>query len=60
MYQNEGENLLKNIMIIDETLARACEPELKRQSAERRHEGSPRRQNFRQNASPVKIMVILA
>ena len=59
-YQNEGENLLNNIITIDETWVRAYEPELKRQSAEWRHEGSPRRQKFRQNPSPVKLMVILA
>ena len=39
---------------------RAYEPELKRQSAEWRREGSPRRQKFRHNPSPVKLMVILA
>ena len=43
MYQNEGENLLNNIITIDETWIKAYEPELKRQSAEWRHEGSPRR-----------------
>ena len=59
-YQNEGENLLNNIITIDETWVRAYEPELKRQSAEWRHEGSSRRQKFRQNLSPVKLMVILA
>ena len=32
-YQNEGENLLNNIITIDETWVRAYEPELKRQSA---------------------------
>ena len=58
--QNEGENFLNNIITVDETWVRAYEPELKRQSAEWRHEGSPRRQNFRQNPSPVKLMVILA
>ena len=35
-------------------------PELKRQSAEWRHEGSPRSLKFRQNPSPIKLMVILA
>ena len=59
-YQNEGENLLNNIITIDETWVRAYDPELKRQSAEWRHEGSPRRQKFRQNPSPVKLIVILA
>ena len=42
-YQNEGEDVLNNIITIDETWVRAYEPELKRQSAEWRHEGSPRR-----------------
>ena len=32
-FQNEGENLLNNIITIDETWARAYEPELKLQSA---------------------------
>ena len=41
-YQN-GENLLNRIIAIDETWARAYEPELKRQSAEWRHHGSPRK-----------------
>ena len=58
-YQNKEENLLNNIITIDETWVRAYELELKRQSAEWRHEGSPRRQKFRQNPSPVKLMVIL-
>ena len=42
-YKNEGENLLNNIITIDETWVRAYEPEFKSQSAEWRHEGSPRR-----------------
>ena len=58
--QNEGQNLLNNIITIDETRARAYELELKRQSAEWRHEESPRRQKFRQKPSPVKLMIILA
>ena len=52
--------MLNNIITIDETCVRAYEPELKRQSPELRHEGSSRRQKFRQNPSPVKLMVILA
>ena len=59
-YQNERDNLLNNIITIGETWVRAYEPELKRQTAEWRHEGSPRRQKFRQNPSPVKLIVILA
>ena len=57
-YQNEGENLLNNIITIDETCVRAYEPELKHQSAEWRHEGSPRRHKFRQDPSPVNLMVM--
>ena len=52
--------MLNNIITIDETWVRAYESEIKRQSSEWRHEGSPRRQKFRQNPSPVKLMVILA
>ena len=44
-YQN-GENLLHNIITIDETWVKVYELELKRKSAEWRHEGSPRRQNY--------------
>ena len=51
--------MLNNIVTIDETWIRAYEPELKRQSAEWRHKRSPRGQKFRQNQSPVKLMVIL-
>ena len=57
-YQSEGERLLNNITTIAETWVSAYEPESKRQSAEWRHEGSPRRQKFRQNPSPVKLIVI--
>ena len=52
--------MLNNIITIDETWVRAYEPELKRQSDEWGHEGLPRRQKFRQNPSPVKLIVILA
>ena len=51
--------MLNNIITIDETWVRAYEPELQHQSAEWRHEGSPRRQKFHQNPSPVQLMVIL-
>ena len=54
------ERTLLNIITIDETWVRAYEPELKRQSAEWRHDGSLRRQKFHQNPSSVKLMVILA
>ena len=49
-----------SIITIDETWVRAYELELKCQSAEWRHEGSPRRQKFCQNPYPVKLKVILA
>ena len=59
-YEREGDIMLNRIIAIDETWARAYEPELKRQSAEWRHHGSPRKHKVRQNPSPVKLMVILA
>ena len=52
MYPNDGKNLLNNMITIYGTWVSAYEPELKRQSAEWRHEGSSRRQKFRQNPSP--------
>ena len=58
-YKN-GETLLNNVITIYETWVKGFEPELKRHSAEWRHEGSPRRQKCRQNSSPVKLLVILA
>ena len=48
--------MLNNIITIDETWARAYEPELKRHSAEWRHEGSSQRQKFRQNPAPVMVI----
>ena len=50
---------MNNIITIDETWVRTYEPELKSQTADWRYEGSPRRQKFRQNLPPVKLMVIL-
>ncbi|GFY50211.1 mariner transposase [Trichonephila inaurata madagascariensis] len=55
-WQQDGDQLLSRIMAIDEFWARAYEPELKRQSAEWRHTGPPRRQN----PFPVRLMVIVA
>ena len=52
--------MLNNIITIDETWVMAYEPELKRKSAEWKHEASPRRQKFLQTPSLVKLMVILA
>ena len=42
-----------------ETWARLYQPELKRQSNEWRHYGSPRSSTVRQNPTKVKVMVIL-
>ena len=50
---------MNNIIPIDETWVRAYEPELSA-SQLNGYEGSPQRQKFRQNPSPVKLMVILA
>ena len=52
--------MLNNIITIDETWVKTYELELKHQSAEWRHAVSPRRQKFRQNQYPAKLMVILA
>lgn len=59
-FHREGNEMLNRIVTIDETWARAYEPELKRQSNEWRHRGSPRKHKFRQNPSPTKVMLILA
>ncbi|PSN46608.1 hypothetical protein C0J52_17801, partial [Blattella germanica] len=47
-YEREGDIMLNRIIAIDETWARAYEPELKRKSAEWRHQGSPRKRKVRQ------------
>ncbi|XP_035229771.1 histone-lysine N-methyltransferase SETMAR-like [Stegodyphus dumicola] len=59
-YHNEGDAFLQRIVAIDETWARAYEPELKRQSNELCHQCSPRPQKFRQEPSRVKVMLIMA
>ncbi|XP_035212257.1 histone-lysine N-methyltransferase SETMAR-like [Stegodyphus dumicola] len=59
-YRNEGDAFLQRIVAIDETWPRAYEPELKRQSNEWRHQGTPRPQKFRQEPSRVKVMLIMA
>ena len=55
-WQQDGDRFLSWIIAINEFWARAFDPELKRQSAEWRHAGSPKSQN----PSPVKLMVIVA
>ncbi|GFR20096.1 histone-lysine N-methyltransferase SETMAR [Trichonephila clavata] len=52
------ERVLHRIITLDETCARSYQPELKWQSNEWRHYGSPRRSNILQNPNNVKMMVI--
>lgn len=59
-YEREGEPFLRRIITIDETWAKSYEPQLKRQSSEWRHHGSPRKTTVRQTATNVKTMLILA
>ena len=57
-YKKKGDAFLHRIMALDEAWARAYELEMKRQSNEWRHYGSPRKTKVRQNRSNVKVMVI--
>ena len=59
-FEREGEAFLRRIISIDETWAKSYEPELKRQSDEWRHHGSPRKQTVRPTPTNVKVMLILA
>lgn len=59
-YRREGEGFLRRIITIDETWARAYEPQLKRQSNEWRHHGSPRKVTVRNTTTNVKAMLIIA
>ncbi|GFQ88132.1 mariner transposase [Trichonephila clavata] len=58
-WQHGGDQFLSRIIAIDEFWDRTYEPELKHQSTEWQHAGSPRSQKVRQNPSPVKLMVIV-
>ncbi|KAG8234960.1 hypothetical protein J437_LFUL009156 [Ladona fulva] len=59
-WQQKGDQFLPRSVTIDECLAQAYEPEVKRQSAERRYVGSPRKQEFHQNHSSIRLMMIVA
>ena len=59
-YEHEGEALLWQIVTIDETWARAQEPQLKRQSKEWHLHGSLQKVTVRQTATNVKAMLIIA
>ncbi|KAJ4450719.1 hypothetical protein ANN_02149 [Periplaneta americana] len=59
-YEREGEVLVWCISTIDETWARSYEPQLKHQSDEWHHQGSPRKTTVRQTLTDVTAMLILA
>lgn len=50
----------ENSVPIDKCWARACEPQLKRQSVEWQNKCLPQRQKFWRNTSLVKLMVIVS
>ncbi|KAJ4429951.1 hypothetical protein ANN_22155 [Periplaneta americana] len=59
-YQGEGDDFLGKIVAMDETWTRSYEPNLKRQSNEWKHPGSPRPKKVRPTQSAVKEMFIVA
>jgi len=59
-YKKKGDAFLHRIIALDEAWVRAYEPEMKRQSNEWRHYGSPRKTKVRQNPSIAKVIVIFA
>ncbi|KAJ4438603.1 hypothetical protein ANN_14550 [Periplaneta americana] len=59
-YQREGDDFLGRIVAMDETWTRSYEPNLKRQSNERKHPGSPRPKKVRPTQSAVKELFIVA
>ena len=58
-YENEGEAFLRRNITLDEKWAKSYEPQMKCQSNEWCHFGSPRTSKVRQNPSNVKVVVIL-
>ena len=58
-YEREGEASLRRIITLDESWAKSYKPQMKRQSNEWHHHGSPRKSKVRKNPSNVKVMVIL-
>ncbi|KAJ4436691.1 hypothetical protein ANN_16822 [Periplaneta americana] len=59
-YQREGDDFLGRIVAMDETWTCSYEPNLKRQSNEWKHPGSPRPKKVRPTQSAVKEMFIVA
>ena len=56
----EGDDFLGRIVTMDETWARSYEPNLKPQSSEWKHSGSPRPKKVRPTQCAVKVMLIVA
>jgi len=56
-YKKKGDAFLHRTIALDEAWARAYESEMKRQSNDRRHYGSPRKTKVRQNPSNAKVML---
>ncbi|KAJ4450046.1 hypothetical protein ANN_01453 [Periplaneta americana] len=59
-YQREGDDFLGRIVAMDKTWAHSYKPNLKRQSNEWKHPGSPRPKKVRPTQSAVKEMFIVA
>jgi hypothetical protein len=59
-YEKKGDAFEHRIIALDEAWARAYQSEMKRQTNEWRHYGSPRKTKVRQNPSNAKVMVIFA
>jgi len=60
MLQKKGDAFLHRIITLDEAWAQAYELEMKRQSNEWSHYGSPHKTKVWQNPSNAKVMVIFA
>ena len=59
-YKKKGDAFLHHIITLDEVWVRAYGPEMKRQSNEWCHYGSPRKTKVQQNPSNAKVVVIFA
>ena len=59
-YQREGDDFIERIVAMDETRARSYEPNMKHQSNEWKHLGSPRPKKVRPTVCAVNVMFIVA
>ena len=59
-YGEDGDEMLRRIIAIDETWIRSFEPELKRQSGEWHTKNSPRPVKFRRSQNCTKMLMIFA